>query len=48
VISSPLGSPIAGVTHNEAKAICIALGARLINNQEWMTIARNIEQQNAN
>jgi prepilin-type N-terminal cleavage/methylation domain-containing protein len=35
VISSPLGSPIAGVTHTEAKAICEALGAHLITNQEW-------------
>jgi len=34
VISSPLGSPIAGVNHNEAKAICTALGAHLITNQE--------------
>jgi len=48
VISSPLGSPIAGVTHNEAKAICAFLGAHLITNQEWMTIARNVEQQSSN
>ena len=48
VVSSPHGSPIAGVTHNEAKAICAALGAHLITNQEWMTIARNIEQQGSN
>jgi len=44
VVSSPYGSPIAGVTHNEAKAICQSLGAHLITNQEWMTIARNAEQ----
>jgi len=43
-ISSPYGSPIAGVTHNEAKAICQSLGGHLITNQEWMTIARNAEQ----
>ncbi len=44
VLSSPYGSPIAGVTHAEAKAICASLGAHLITNQEWMTIARNVEQ----
>jgi len=44
VVSSPYGSPIAGVTHNEAKTICQSLGGHLITNQEWMTIARNVEQ----
>jgi len=44
VLSSPYGSPIAGVTHDQAKAICSSLGAHLITNQEWMTIARNAEQ----
>ena len=44
VVSSPYGSPIAGVTHNEAKTICQSLGGHLITNQEWMTIARNAEQ----
>jgi len=29
-----MGSPIAGVSHTEAKAICTALGAHLITNQE--------------
>jgi len=48
VISSPFGSPIAGVSHTEAKAICASLGAHLITNQEWMTIARNIDQQSSN
>ncbi len=48
VISSPMGSPIAAITHTEAKAICTALGAHLITNQEWMTIARNADQQNTN
>jgi len=44
VVSSSYGSPIAGVTHNEAKTICQSLGGHLITNQEWMTIARNVEQ----
>ncbi len=48
VVSSPNGSPIAGVTHNEAKAICESLGAHLITNQEWMTIARNAANQKQN
>jgi len=48
VVSNPLGSPIAGVTHTEAKAICVALGGHLITNQEWMTIVRNIDQQPTN
>ena len=49
VISSPYGSPIAGVTHNTgAKVICASLGAHLITNQEWMTIERNIDQQPSN
>ena len=48
VVSSPYGSPIAGVTHNEAKSICLSLGGHLITNQEWMTIARNAEQVDSN
>ena len=48
VVSSPYGSPIAGVTHTEAKAICQSLGGHLITNQEWMTIARNAEQVSKN
>jgi len=48
VVSSPYGSPIAGVTHDEAKAICQSLGGHLITNQEWMTIARNAEQVSQN
>jgi len=48
VVSSPLGSPIAGVTHTEAKAICVSLGGHLITNPEWMTIARNVAVQASN
>jgi len=44
VVSSPYGSPIAGITHNEAKTVCQALGGHLITNQEWMKIARDAEQ----
>jgi len=48
VVSSPYGSPIAGVTHTEAKSICSSLGGHLMTNQEWMTIARNTEQVDSN
>ncbi len=48
IISSPLGSPIAGITHDEAKAACAAQGAHLITNQEWMTISRNVAIQSVN
>jgi len=44
VVSSPYGSPIAGVTHTDAITICQSLGGHLITNDEWMTIARNAEQ----
>jgi len=47
-VSSPDGSPVAGITHNEAKTACSAIGAHLITNQEWMTIARNAEKQASN
>jgi len=43
-----MGSPIAAITHSEAKAICSALGGHLITNQEWMTIGRNVDQQPSN
>jgi len=48
IISSPYGDVLAGTTHNDSKAICTALGGHLITNSEWMTIARNIEQQPSN
>ncbi|RME56605.1 type II secretion system protein [Candidatus Parcubacteria bacterium] len=43
VVSSAEGSPIAGLTYNEALAACPS-GSHLITNDEWMTIARNVEQ----
>jgi formylglycine-generating enzyme required for sulfatase activity len=44
IVSTANGSPIVHITHTQAKTACQAIGARLINNQEWMTIARNAEQ----
>ncbi|MDP3014858.1 MAG: SUMF1/EgtB/PvdO family nonheme iron enzyme [bacterium] len=48
VVSSPYGSPVVHITHNQAKTACQTIGARLIINQEWMTIARNAEQVGSN
>lgn len=47
VVSTAAGSPIAGITHTQALASCPA-GDHIITNDEWMTIARDIEQVNAN
>ena len=43
VVSSPEGSPIAGITHTEALTAC-PTGFHLITNDEWMAIARDAEQ----
>ena len=42
------GSPIANVTHPTAKTYCASIGAHLLTNEEYMTIARNIEQVSSN
>ncbi len=44
IISSAYGSPIVHVTHTQAVSACTSIGAHLITNDEWMTIARNAEQ----
>jgi len=44
LVSTPEGSPIARISQTEAIAACAAVGGHLITNDEWMTIARNIEQ----
>ncbi|MDD4050211.1 MAG: SUMF1/EgtB/PvdO family nonheme iron enzyme [Candidatus ainarchaeum sp.] len=44
LVSTPEGSPITRITQTEAIAACAAVGGHLITNNEWMTIARNIEQ----
>jgi len=45
VVSTPEGSPIARITQPQAIAACESLGDNyhLITNDEWMTLARNIE-----
>ncbi|MDD2646875.1 MAG: type II secretion system protein [Patescibacteria group bacterium] len=47
VVSSPEGSPIAGITHTQAISAC-PTGYHLITNDEWMAIARDAEQVQAN
>ena len=43
--SEPLGTPWVSISQTSAKTACTALGAgyHLITNDEWMTLARNIE-----
>ncbi len=53
VVSTASGFPITYIpeadgTANSAKIYCEAQGSHLLTNNEWMTIARNIEQVNAN
>lgn len=48
VVSSANGSPIVSITHTQAVAACAAQGAHLLTNDEYMTIARDAEQQGAN
>ncbi|MFA5134078.1 MAG: SUMF1/EgtB/PvdO family nonheme iron enzyme [Patescibacteria group bacterium] len=42
------GYPIANISHDTAKTYCQNIGAHLLTNDEWMTIARNAEQVNSN
>ncbi|MDQ7022288.1 MAG: hypothetical protein Q9M97_01945 [Candidatus Gracilibacteria bacterium] len=48
VVSEPGNSPIAEISKQEAVVECNEIGGHLITNNEWMTIARNIEVQNTN
>jgi hypothetical protein len=49
-VSIPNKFPIADIIQSEAISACQSMGAdhHLITNNEWMTIARNIEQQGDN
>jgi prepilin-type N-terminal cleavage/methylation domain-containing protein len=42
------GFAIARVSHNSAKTYCESIGAHLLTNEEYMTIARNAEQVDSN
>ena len=48
VASVASGFPIANISQTTAASYCTTAGASLINNREWMTIARNIEAQGVN
>ena len=43
IVSTPQGSPITGISQQQAITACQAIGGHLITNEEWMTLARNIE-----
>ncbi|MCX6702473.1 MAG: hypothetical protein NTW60_01225, partial [Candidatus Wolfebacteria bacterium] len=48
IASTPDGYPIAYISHNTALTYCQSLGAHLLTNDEYMTIARNAEQVSGN
>lgn len=43
IVSTSEGSPITNITYAQAISACEDIGAHLITNDEWMTLARNIE-----
>jgi prepilin-type N-terminal cleavage/methylation domain-containing protein len=48
IASVASGFPIVNISQTTAASYCSTAGASLINNAEWMTIARNIEAQLSN
>jgi len=50
IISSPDGAPVVSITQEEAKEACLGIGEgyHLITNDEWMAIARDVENVNQN
>ncbi|MDD4221340.1 MAG: SUMF1/EgtB/PvdO family nonheme iron enzyme, partial [Candidatus ainarchaeum sp.] len=44
LVSSPEGYPLTDIKQTESIAACESIGGHLITNNEWMTLARNIEQ----
>lgn len=48
IASTASGYPIAYINHNTASSYCQAIGAHLLTNDEWMTIARDAEQVGSN
>lgn len=48
IASVASGYPVANISQTTAIEYCDTVGANLITNAEWMTIARNIESQPAN
>ncbi|MEI8364770.1 MAG: SUMF1/EgtB/PvdO family nonheme iron enzyme, partial [archaeon] len=48
VASTATGSPLVAINQCAAKQACVASGGHLITNNEWMTLARNIEMVTSN
>jgi general secretion pathway protein G len=48
IASVPSGFPIGNLSQTTAISYCNNINASLMNNNEWMTIARNIEEQSVN
>lgn len=48
VVSTASGNSIGNISQSDAKLRCEAIGGHLITNNEWMTIARNLEQVSSN
>lgn len=48
VMAGADGSPIVTISHTQAVSACTSIGAHLLTNDEWMTIARNAEQASSN
>ena len=44
LVSTPQGNPIYNVSTNAAEILCNQVNGHLITNDEWMTLARNIER----
>jgi len=47
-VSNATDVPIVNVDQTKAIAACQSIGAHLITNNEWMTLARNVEQVTSN
>jgi len=48
LVSSASGYPLANISQIEAIIACQSIGGHLITNNEWMTLARNIEMVSSN
>ncbi len=48
IASAPGGYPIANISHTDALTYCASIGAHLLTNDEYMTIATNAINQNSN
>lgn len=48
VVSSAEGYPLTDISQTDSILSCQSIGAHLITNEEWMTIARNIEKVSEN